>query len=34
MERIQEILKLDLDRSTARLAVQLALHIHRMTGAN
>jgi purine catabolism regulator len=33
MERIQEILKLDLDRPTSRLAVQLALHIHRMMGS-
>jgi purine catabolism regulator len=33
MDRIQEILKIDLDRPTPRLAVQLALHIHRMMGA-
>ena len=32
MERIGEILKLDLDKPASRLAVQLALHIHRMTG--
>lgn len=32
MERIQEILNLDLDRPTTRLAVQLALYIHRMMG--
>jgi purine catabolism regulator len=30
MERIQEILKLDLDAPTSRLAVQLALYINRM----
>ena len=33
IDRIKEILKLDLDRPTSRLAVQLALHIHRMTGS-
>ena len=32
MERIQEILKLDLDRPASRLAVQLAMHIYRMMG--
>jgi len=34
MERIAEISGLDLNRSETRLAVQLALHIHRMLGRN
>ncbi len=33
MERIGEILHLDLDKPNARLAVQLALHIYRMMGS-
>ncbi len=33
MDRIQDILKIDLDRPTSRLAVQLALYIHRMMGS-
>jgi purine catabolism regulator len=32
MERVEEILDLDLDRPDTRLALQLALHIARMTG--
>jgi purine catabolism regulator len=33
MERISEIGNLDLDKTETRLAVQLALRIHKMTGA-
>jgi purine catabolism regulator len=33
MDRIQEILIIDLDRPTSRLAVQLALYIYRMMGS-